>query len=262
MPWNPPPTISVIPRGTNIPVIAPAWGTSNVRSISGGDANSTTPSPSIGASSAPLARGSRAPLRTNATPSFATTAARSATCASVLSACAATRSTSIQLPAATSASRTMLGSVAVRICAACLPKMVRPAAGNATQNRASTRSPSGDRNTAVRSRTCWPGWSMTSSPPFAAFQFPPRPAPWSAPTDAQRAQNVRARKSHSAMLRVLDDRKSSEKPASAHRTETDMREGGAYESDWTCSTRSMKGQPGLLTPSNANCRDARSLYAP
>mmetsp|Transcript_20179 Transcript_20179/g.77430 ORF Transcript_20179/g.77430 Transcript_20179/m.77430 type:complete len:218 (-) Transcript_20179:633-1286(-) len=66
LPWKPPPQMSVTPRGTAMPVTAPAWGRRTVRLSDAGDRNGTAELPSMGASLAPDALGRIAPSRTNA----------------------------------------------------------------------------------------------------------------------------------------------------------------------------------------------------
>mmetsp|Transcript_821 Transcript_821/g.2662 ORF Transcript_821/g.2662 Transcript_821/m.2662 type:complete len:218 (-) Transcript_821:853-1506(-) len=67
LPWKPPPTMRVTPRGSPIPVSEPAFGTGRVTRSEGGEEKGTAEAASIGRSLAPVARGSTDPSATKAT---------------------------------------------------------------------------------------------------------------------------------------------------------------------------------------------------
>mmetsp|Transcript_9383 Transcript_9383/g.32645 ORF Transcript_9383/g.32645 Transcript_9383/m.32645 type:complete len:238 (-) Transcript_9383:590-1303(-) len=184
LPWNPPPTTSVTPTGTPIPVTRPLLGRWKVRASDGGEAKGTAPS-AIGSSDAPLRLGSTDPSPTKATRPAPASCDRRAAESSTHATCAATCAASSA--SCRSAAATYRGRHSTSVPCAARPSTVRPCAGSATVKRASTASSC--TSTAVRSTTCWPGASTVISPPLAA----PHPAPAPRRTSAPAADTAPAK---------------------------------------------------------------------
>ena len=87
LPWKPPPTTSVTPSGTPIPVRAPALGASSVTRSESGSGSGPRRSSSSGRSSIPLRRGREAPSATKATRRWSPRAVRRCSASSLVSAC-------------------------------------------------------------------------------------------------------------------------------------------------------------------------------
>mmetsp|Transcript_42929 Transcript_42929/g.106824 ORF Transcript_42929/g.106824 Transcript_42929/m.106824 type:complete len:313 (+) Transcript_42929:571-1509(+) len=172
LPWNPPPTMIETPRLTPIPSMTPAFGTVIATCSSGGDANGTATAADIGRSEAPEARGKMEPLATNATSPSPKSCARAERWSSTESRWRL--NPTARLAWKYKASFTTSGSAAARICEAHSPSTERPRAGRAMVKRASRSGapPERSRTTEDRSSTCWPGWSMSTSPPFCPDQPP------------------------------------------------------------------------------------------